>query len=208
MFKLRWFNKFIMPWCGCFISMIWYILCVSGYYCNGSSTVSNPVNETYGDICPKGHYCPEASPYPIACSEGYFNDMLGTHNISSCLPCTAGQYCQGQGRDLPNGPCDVGWFCTEGSIVPQPPGNQCLAGHQCPQGSPDQSACASGYHQPNVGQGECIQCPAGNIILFYMGKYSWLVPLIPIMCSFLSRVHILVELIQFLGILNYNCAKI
>lgn len=136
--------------------------CLAGYYCNGSSTLQNPVNETFGDICPKGHYCPTASSYPIPCAEGEYSDAFAQHNISSCLPCTAGKYCQGPGRDLPNGFCDVGWFCPEGSIVPQPPGNECLAGHECPLGSPDQTACSSGYYQPLAGQGQCIICPGGS----------------------------------------------
>ena len=46
--------------------------------------------------------------------------------------------------------------------VPQPPGKQCLAGHECPEGSADQSACVSGLYQPNVGQGACLVCPAGK----------------------------------------------
>jgi hypothetical protein len=48
------------------------------------------------------------------------------------------------------------------SIVPQPPGNECLAGHECPLGSPDQTACSSGYYQPLAGQGQCIICPGGS----------------------------------------------
>lgn len=136
--------------------------CLAGYYCNGSATIPNPVNETFGDICPKGHYCPVASPYPIACAEGTFSDWFGNHNISSCLPCTAGKYCSGPGRDLPNDFCDVGWYCPEGMIVAQPPGKQCLAGHKCPRGSPDQTPCPSGYYQPLAGQGDCIECPAGS----------------------------------------------
>ena len=136
--------------------------CLAGYYCNVSATVSNPTGETFGDICPQGHYCPEASGYPQPCPEGTFSARYGNHNISSCLPCTAGQYCSGVGRDLPNGPCDLGWFCPAGSIVPQPSGNQCLAGHSCPSGSPAQTPCSSGQYQGVVGQGVCEPCPSGS----------------------------------------------
>lgn len=136
--------------------------CDAGYYCNVSSTLKNPVNETFGDICPKGHYCPRASSSPIACQEGEYSDWFGNHNISSCLPCTAGMYCAGPGRDLPNGDCDVGWFCPEGSIQPQPPGNKCLAGHTCPQGSGVQTPCPSGQYQPDPERGECLFCQGGT----------------------------------------------
>ncbi|XP_070551431.1 multiple epidermal growth factor-like domains protein 6 [Ptychodera flava] len=136
-------------------------LCMAGYYCNGSTILPNPVNETTGDICPQGHYCPQGSAYPIACEPGTFSDRYANHYKNDCIPCTAGQYCTGWGRDLPNGDCDEGWFCPEGSTAAQPVGNQCLAGHACPVGSPDQSACPSGFYQPSVGQGTCIECPAG-----------------------------------------------
>ncbi|XP_077985306.1 uncharacterized protein LOC144439946 [Glandiceps talaboti] len=136
-------------------------LCMSGYYCNGSTILPNPVNETTGDICPKGHYCPEGSAYPTACEPGTFSDSFSNHYKNDCIPCTAGMYCTGWGRDLPNGDCDEGWFCPEGSTAAQPVGNECLAGHECPVGSPDETPCLSGYYQPLTGQGECIECPAG-----------------------------------------------
>lgn len=135
--------------------------CLPGYYCSGSAILPNPVNDTTGDVCPKGHYCPSASPYPLPCGEGEFSDRYGNHNASNCLPCTAGMYCSGTGRDLPNGYCDEGWFCPSGMTVPQPPGNRCLAGHSCPLGSPQQTPCASGSYQPLPEQGICLVCPAG-----------------------------------------------
>lgn len=135
--------------------------CTTGYYCSSGSTMPNPVNETFGDICPKGHYCPEASPSAMPCPEGYFSDSYGNENLTNCLPCTAGMYCAGTGRPLPNGNCTEGWFCPQGSTQPQPIGNECLAGHECPEGSGAESACLSGYYQPDVGKGACFICPAG-----------------------------------------------
>lgn len=137
-------------------------LCMAGYYCNGSTILSNPVNETTGDICPKGHYCPEGASYPSPCEPGYYSDRFANHNVTDCLLCTAGMYCSGWGRDLPDGPCDLGWFCPEGMTVPQPPGNRCLAGHACPQGSPQQTACVSGSYQLLPEKGECFVCPGGS----------------------------------------------
>ena len=136
--------------------------CEAGYFCNKSSTLPNPVNETFGDICPKGYYCPKGSSSAIPCDEGFYNNWFGSHNITSCLPCTAGKYCSGQGRDLPNDDCDEGWFCPEGMIQPQPPGNECLAGHKCPRGSSNQSPCPSGSYQPLPGKGTCLMCQAGT----------------------------------------------
>lgn len=44
--------------------------CMAGYYCSGGTIEPNPVNQTYGDICPRGHYCPEGSSAKIACPPG------------------------------------------------------------------------------------------------------------------------------------------
>ena len=88
---------------------------------------------------------------------------------------------KGSGRALPNGPCDVGWFCPPGMTEPQPTGNRCLPGHQCPLGSASQTPCYSGTYQPDPGMGFCFECPAGkcqkflfNIILnnFWMSSVS------------------------------------
>lgn len=136
--------------------------CLAGYYCNGTTVIKNPVNETTGDICPKGHYCPTGSGYPIACEAGTFSDRFANQNESNCEPCTAGKYCSGYGRDLPNGPCDDGWFCPPSMTVAQPPGNRCLPGHECPQGSPSQTPCDSGTYQPLAEKGDCLPCPAGK----------------------------------------------
>jgi hypothetical protein len=135
--------------------------CMAGYYCSSTSTMKNPVNETFGDICPKGHYCPQASQTAIPCPEGTFSNAYANENLTNCLNCTAGQYCSGTGRALPDGNCSVGWFCPSGSTEPMPPGNECLAGHECPEASADQTPCASGYYQPDTGRGSCLTCPAG-----------------------------------------------
>ena len=136
--------------------------CLAGYYCSLASTMPNPVNETFGDICPKGNYCPLASQAPTPCPEGTFSNAYGNENASNCLPCTGGQYCSGTGRDLPNGNCTGGWFCPPGSNMSEPTGNQCHEGHECPEGSSMETPCASGYYQPSAGQIACLICPAGK----------------------------------------------
>ena len=135
--------------------------CQTGYFCNGSTILPNPINETTGDICPKGHYCPNGSAVATPCNPGKFSDRFANQDEANCLACTAGKYCSGYGRDLPNGPCDVGWFCPENMTVPQPPGNECLPGHGCPLGSPVQTPCESGFYQSLPGIGACLECPAG-----------------------------------------------
>ena len=93
---------------------------------------------------------------------GTYTNQYSNHADDDCMPCTAGMYCAGWGRPLPNDECDEGWFCHAGSTAAQPNNSQCLAGHRCPRGSPDQVPCPSGQYQPYVEQGVCLECPAGK----------------------------------------------
>ena len=50
--------------------------------------------------CPQGHYCPLSTPsstsYP--CPIGTFNNDTKLQASTSCLPCTAGFYCEAPGK--------------------------------------------------------------------------------------------------------------
>ena len=96
------------------------------------------------------------------CLTGTYTNQYSNQADDDCMPCTAGMYCAGWGRPLPNDECDEGWFCHAGSTAAQPNNSQCLAGHRCPRGSPDQVPCPSGEYQPYVEQGVCLECPAGK----------------------------------------------
>ena len=72
-----------------------------GYYCVGNST-------TYLDTeCLTGRYCPEntTDSNEYRCAAGTFNPTAGATNISSCLDCTPGMYCQGEGNAAPTSNC-------------------------------------------------------------------------------------------------------
>lgn len=34
-------------------------LCTAGFYCNSTSSSATPTDGVTGNLCPKGHYCPE-----------------------------------------------------------------------------------------------------------------------------------------------------
>ena len=68
----------------------------------------------------------------------------------------------GPANTEPYGMCDEGWFCPTNNSLAQTPGNKCLAGHRCPQGSAQQQPCPSGYYQDLEEQGDCNLCPAGT----------------------------------------------
>ena len=61
-----------------------------------------------GDICRSGHYCEEGSWSGEPCPSGYYLPSSGARNITYCLQCTAGQYCNQSGLISPQGPCQSG----------------------------------------------------------------------------------------------------
>ena len=85
--------------------------CPIGHYCYNTTSHFEP------NICPGGYYCPVGSeqPYQYPCPAGTFNNLTAQHDIGACLSCTAGKYCEGLGNADPTGPCDAGWYCTNGS---------------------------------------------------------------------------------------------
>ena len=62
-------------------------LCAPGYYCNGSTIDERPVNKSYGDICPPGHFCELGSNAPNACRPGEFARGYGNDYRNACIPC-------------------------------------------------------------------------------------------------------------------------
>eukprot|EP01012_Entosiphon_sulcatum_P020572 TRINITY_DN2549_c0_g1_i18.p1 TRINITY_DN2549_c0_g1~~TRINITY_DN2549_c0_g1_i18.p1 ORF type:complete len:7257 (+),score=712.60 TRINITY_DN2549_c0_g1_i18:702-21773(+) len=135
--------------------------CAASYYCIGGSSTPNPTDGIRGSLCPRGRYCPEGARIPLLCPAGTFSNKIGAANISSCDPCTGGQYCSDTGLTAPNGPCTGGWYCPFGQIVPKPPLLECPFGYQCPQGSYAPVNCPSGYYQDLTNQASCKLCIAG-----------------------------------------------
>ena len=75
-----------------------------GYYClvNSTDYVDKP--------CPSGHYCPAGTEYSdqYKCSIGTFNPIQLQTDVSACLNCTAGTYCQTTGLSNPTANCRYG----------------------------------------------------------------------------------------------------
>lgn len=124
------------------------ILCEAGYYCKNGAYVQFPFNLdlTKGDICPKGHYCPAGSGFPIPCPPGYACPDIGLDDYSA-TPCTAGYYCNRAAISVtPNG------FLTQGG-APCPPGHFCEAQTASP------APCLPGTFMPIAGAVACLACP-------------------------------------------------
>ena len=56
----------------------------------------------------------------FACPQGTYTPDTMTTSSSACLYCPPGEYCEGTGRELPNGNCSEGWFCTGGAYQSRP----------------------------------------------------------------------------------------
>ena len=78
------------------------------------------VNITSSFPCPKGHYCPVGTEYPMPCPNGTFSNSFGNEAPSNCSLCTPGVVCQGKGLRKPNDVCAPGYQCFYGNDVPTP----------------------------------------------------------------------------------------
>ena len=118
--------------------------CWAGFYClRGASSPNNPVVDATSGPCPAGHYCPNATSYPLGCPCGTYNPSTGE---SECTQ------------------CPVGFYCPENSTDYS--GTECLTGHYCPVGTcyGTEYPCPRGYYNPNTGANtidECLPCEPG-----------------------------------------------
>ena len=147
-------------------------LCVSGYYCSSGALTATPIDilTEGGDICPPGHYCPRGTAIPIPCNAGSYQPSIGAQNISSCLPCEPGSYCNSSGLAESSGLCAAGYYCSLGASVSEPidgiTGNICPAGAECPVGSSTFTSCPDGTYSNSTGVLSCYQCPSGRYCVF------------------------------------------
>ena len=71
--------------------------CTAGFYCTLGAIVAAPNAEVYGTVCPAGHYCPEGTGVPKPCSVGTYLPDTQRDELSDCLDCPGGMYCDVQG---------------------------------------------------------------------------------------------------------------
>lgn len=71
-------------------------------------------------ICPIGHYCPPISKVPIPCPAGTFSATTGLIQMSDCVTCTVGSYCEKAALTAPTGSCSAGYFCKTEHKVSRP----------------------------------------------------------------------------------------
>ncbi len=147
-------------------------LCPAGYYCT---------EEAIADLesvkCPPGHYCNVSSQAPRSCPQGTYLNESGGINISDCLVCPEGFYCQAgtitpvicsEGKYCPEASskqtaCPAGYYCRytihNGRSIPM--GQKCIAAYYCPKGTIDPIKCGNGFYCP-AGSSSPTACPAGT----------------------------------------------
>ncbi|XP_070551141.1 neurogenic locus notch homolog protein 1-like [Ptychodera flava] len=134
--------------------------CSAGYYCINGSTTATPTGMG-GNKCSPGHYCVEGSSYEEPCPPGTYQPSQKAKNVTYCLDCLSGRYCNSSGLAQPEGLCSPGFYCPPAQTVPTPNDYICPVGHFCIEGSMDKQPCNSGTYQDEIGQWECKECPAG-----------------------------------------------
>ena len=100
--------------------------CKQGFYCPKYSTTSQQIT------CPQGSYCPTGSGQPISCPIGTFSNQTHLWKKSQCTNCTAGFYCDSDGKTSPSGKCQNGYYCPIGSKSMMQV--DCPIGFHCPSG--------------------------------------------------------------------------
>ncbi|XP_023933458.1 uncharacterized protein LOC106181652, partial [Lingula anatina] len=129
--------------------------CEPGYYCELGSYHSRNIT------CPVGHYCPEGSGSPTPCPRGTYTNTLANVNVTQCVNCDEGTYCNDTGLSAPSGNCDPGFYCPGGNDVPNPVETPCPIGLHCPTGSGQPVPCPPGTFTNLTQMSECLTCPGG-----------------------------------------------
>ncbi|XP_028816958.1 zonadhesin [Denticeps clupeoides] len=122
--------------------------CLAGFYCLEGSSDMAPFQASYGDQCPSGHYCENATAFPSPCPAGTHRPEHGGQERQDCVP------------------CPYGWFQNQRG---QRDCKLCPAGYHCPLTTQDITGaampllCPQGYFCPsNVSQAKPLPCPKGT----------------------------------------------
>nr|XP_039248857.1 spore coat protein SP87-like [Styela clava] len=108
--------------------------CTPGYQCIGVANLT---------ACPEGFYCPAGTGYDLQpCPPGTFKNTTLGSDISACVDCPGGFYCDGEATTNPVKLCKEGYYCRNGVNTSEPgtsphtgDGGRCPAGSYCPVGT-------------------------------------------------------------------------
>ena len=130
--------------------------CSAGYYCLAGARSPTPRQGLMADICPSGHYCPQATSTPVTCPLGTFNPVTQQTSLGSCRACEGGFYCGDVGLSNYSTPCRARYYC------PARASNAtwliCPRGKYCPERTAVPINCPPGTFNPFSGKSEVHQC--------------------------------------------------
>lgn len=143
--------------------------CFAGYYCVLKSSSPSPSLSVTGGPCPQGSYCEVGWSSPTPCPKGTYGDREKLPSLSDCTFCPPGEYCSSSNLNASTGSCLAGYYCTNGSEEANPVGksygDECPAGHYCPEKSYQPTACPAGTYNPNTrstNETACLSCDPGK----------------------------------------------
>jgi len=140
------------------------VKCQLGSICQEKSTIPLP--------CPANYYCPQPT-NQIACPIGTYYRGNNAISVDSCLECSTGFYCSGNGLSespcqagsysdkMGSSKCDIcpeGFYCQFGTSTPLP----CQKNFYAPKGSAGCTPCADGEFTKGIGSTSCLICPASK----------------------------------------------
>lgn len=110
----------------------------------GAKAPNNAVKNATSGPCPKAHYCPEGTGFPLGCQSGTYMPVEGK---ASCFPCLRGYYCPANVSDFTPFPCALGHYC--------PNRTRYATEFPCPKGH---------FRNQTMGQSlaDCSPCPPGQ----------------------------------------------
>ena len=133
--------------------------CSAGWFCTGGSYMSQPVEPVNATSIPDCS-CPDANFTGGKCWPGTYCPIGSSYPVS----CDLGKYCGQYELEMPNDPCDAGFYCDGSAVRPDPPAGVCPPGYYCPRGSGTPTACPPGTMSDADGatnDTSCILCTAG-----------------------------------------------
>lgn len=129
------------------------------FICTGGSPTPTPTDGIVGYQCTPGGYCLAGATEKTPCPAGSYNPTIIAQGPADCIPCPPGFYCEGSVNAEPTGLCSAGYVCDVAASHPKQ--SRAPKGHYSTEGSKTATPCAKGTYNPDEGQGECQECPAG-----------------------------------------------